>query len=368
VATSSDSRTPDARTPAAWTLAVARDDLTRTSVLESDVPEPGDGEAVLKVDRVGMTANNVTYAVLGDAFRYWEFFPTSPGWGVVPLWGFAEVAASRAPGVEVGTRVYGYLPCASHLLVRPDRVDERGFRDAFEHRRSLPSPYNAYSTTTADPAYEAGREDLQVLYRPLFLTSFVLADQLAEDGAGGAQVLALSSASSKTAYGAAFLLQGGDAEVVGLTSPGNVAFTRSLGCYDRVLAYDDVEALADVPTAYVDLAGSTELRRALHDHLRERLVLDLVVGVTHQDSSPAGTLAGARPQVFFAPDRMRQRSAEWGPQGLDARFGQAWRRFVPAVEGWVDVTVGQGVEGLRAAWLEVLSGRSAPRTGHVLQL
>ncbi len=264
--------------------------------------------------------------------------------------------------------VYGYLPPAGHLLVRPDRVDERGFRDATDHRQSLPSPYNAYAATTGDPAYAVEHEDLQVLYRPLFFTSFVLADQLADDGAAGAQVLAFSSASSKTAYGAAFLLRGAGAEVVGLTSPSNVDFTRSLGCYDRVLSYDEVDQLAAVPSGYVDLAGSTDLRRALHDHLGADLVLDLVVGVTHQDSTPAGTLAGARPQVFFAPDRMRRRSADWGPDGLDDRFAQAWRRFVPQVQGWVDVTVSDGPEGLREAWLEVLSGRSAPRTGHVLQL
>jgi hypothetical protein len=164
------------------------------------------------------------------------------------------------------------------------------------------------------------------------------------------------------------LLKGGDAEVVGLTSAANVAFTESLGCYDRVLAYDDVVQLAATPTAYIDLAGSTDLRRALHDHLVDQLVLDLVVGVTHQDSSPAGTLAGARPRAFFAPDRMRTRTADWGRDGLDDRFGQAWRRFAPVVEGWVDVTVGNGPEGLQAAWLEVLTGRSDPRTGHVLQL
>jgi hypothetical protein len=158
--------------------------------------------------------------------------------GLVPLWGFTEVVASRTSGVEVGTRVYGYLPPASHLLVRPDRVDARGFRDSTEHRQSLPSPYNVYAATTADPAYEPDREDLQVLYRPLFFTSFLLADQLAAD-ATGAQVLALSSASSKTAYGAAFLLAGTGRQLVGLTSPGNVSFTESLGCYDRVLTYGD---------------------------------------------------------------------------------------------------------------------------------
>jgi hypothetical protein len=203
-----------------------------------------------------------------------------------------------------------------------------------------------------------------VLFRPLFLTSFLLADQLLEvDGA-----LVLSSASSKTAYGAAFLLRAAGREVVGLTSPGNVGFTTSLGCYDRVLTYDAVTDLPQARTAYVDLAGSKPLRQALHAHLTERLVLDLVVGVTHQDGGPAGPLAGARPTFFFAPDRVRARTEEWGREGFDDRFGGAWASFAPVVEQWVDVTVGHGPEGLRAAWLEVLGGSSDPRTGHVLQL
>ena len=88
-----------------WILAVDRDDLARTTLLEQAVPEVGDGDALLRVDRVGVTANNVTYAVLGKAFRYWDFFPTAPGWGVVPLWGFAEVVASAAENwVDVEVR------------------------------------------------------------------------------------------------------------------------------------------------------------------------------------------------------------------------------------------------------------------------
>ena len=324
---------------------------------------------MLRADRVGVTANNVTYAVLGESFRYWEFFPaTTPERGRVPLWGFCEVAASRAEGVEQGQRLYGYLPTASHLVVRPERTDERGFRDATPHRSTLPSPYNAYALTTGDPAYDPEREDLQVLYRPLFFTSFMLADFLADGGLAGANVAVLSSASSKTAYGTAFLLQAAGIPTVGLTSEPNVEFTGSLGCYDSVLSYDDVRALTDIPTAYVDCAGSTPVRTALHEHLGQSLVVDLVVGVTHQDSTPAGALAGARPSVFFAPDQMRKRTGEWGRDGLDDRFAQAWRSFVPAVEQWVDVTVGSGPQALEQVWLEVLAGRSAPRTGHVLQL
>ncbi len=195
----------------------------------------GAGQALLRVDRVGVTANNVTYGVLGESFHYWDFFPAAAGRGIVPLWGFAEVVESAVDGVEVGVRVYGYLPSAAHLLVTPDRPGQRGFRDASPHRTQLPSPYNAYASTTGDPANEREREDLQILYRPLFFTSFMLADRLAEAGGFGAEVFVASSASSKTAYGTAFLLRANGVELVGLTSPGNVDFTESLDCYDRVL-------------------------------------------------------------------------------------------------------------------------------------
>jgi hypothetical protein len=350
-----------------WALAVARDDLSRTTLFEDAVHEIGDGEALLRVDRVGLTANNVTYAVLGDSFRYWDFFPTQPGWGLVPLWGFADIVASAVGGVPVGGRVYGYLPSASHLVVRPGRADARGFRDASPHRAQLPSPYNAYALTTGDMAYQADQEDLLVLYRPLFFTSFMLADRLQDNGLFGAEVLALSSASSKTAYGTAFLLRGRAPQVVGLTSAGNVAFVESLGCYDRVLPYDAIDQLSPaVPTAYLDFAGSTDVLARIRRHLDARLVYEAVVGVTSQEQSGTQALSSPRTTVFFAPDQMRKRAADWGREGLDLRFADAWRSFAAAAEGWVDVVRHHGPEALGQVWLEVLAGRSAPRVGHVL--
>jgi len=351
----------------AWALAVARDDLARTALFETTVPEVGEGEVLLHVDRVGVTANNVTYALLGESFRYWDFFPTQLGWGLVPLWGFADVIASAADGVEAGGRVYGYLPPASHLLVRPGRADSRGFRDASPHRSALPSPYNAYALTTGDLAYQPDRENLQILYRPLFFTSFMLADQLQDNGLFGAEVLALSSASSKTGYGTAFLLHGTGPEVTGLTSAANAAFTESLGCYDRVLPYERVHELdAAAPTTYLDLAGNASLRTELHRHLGERLVHEAIVGVTHQEQAGAQALTGPRTTVFFAPDQMRKRAVDWGREGLDQRFAAAWQRFAPAAEGWVDVITAHGPQALRQVWLDVLAGRSAPRVGHVV--
>jgi hypothetical protein len=92
-------------TDAYWTLAVGQHDLSRTALFEGAAPEIGAGEALLRIDRVGLTANNVTYAVLGESFRYWDFFPAEHGWGLVPLWGFADVVGSAADGVAVGGRV-----------------------------------------------------------------------------------------------------------------------------------------------------------------------------------------------------------------------------------------------------------------------
>ncbi len=347
-----------------------RDDLADAELRDEAVPDPGDGEAVLRVDRVGMTANNVTYALMGDAMHYWDFFPTRPGRGLVPLWGFGEVAASAAGGVRVGDRVYGYFPSASHLVVRPGSVEEQArFRDVSEHRAQLPSAYNAYMVTTGDPAYDADREDLLILYRPLFFTSYMLADELEDNAFYGASVLAMSSASSKTAYGAAFLLQGKGPEIVGLTSAGNVEFTESLGCYDRVLAYDAVSELdAGSPTAYLDVAGSAEVRERLRAHLGNRLVHDAVVGVAHQEPGSGGAPGDRRTTFFFAPNQMRKRTGDWGRQELDRRFAEAWHRFVPTVEHWVDVVPHAGPEALRDVWLEVLAGKTSPRVGHVIAL
>jgi Protein of unknown function (DUF2855) len=347
-----------------WELMVSREDLSRTVLTGRSETALDAGQARLAVRRVGLTANNVTYAVLGESFRYWDFFPADPGFGIVPLWGFAEVVESRADGVDIGGRYYGYLPSASHLVVQPGRIDARGFADAAPHRAGLPSPYNAYALTSGDPAYDPAQEDLLVLFRPLFYTSFMLADQLRDNDFFGAEVLAFSSASSKTAYSTAHLLSGAGRKVVGLTSSANVDFTVSLGVYDLVMSYDDVSALdPTVPAAYLDVSGSPRVASAVRARLGANLVREVIIGVTSQQQSGS---KGA--MLFFAPDQMRKRVEDWGHERLDHAFAEAWHRFVPAAEGWVDVVTAHGAEDLERVWLEVLAGRTAPRTGHIIVL
>ncbi|SMD24856.1 DUF2855 family protein [Lentzea albidocapillata] len=342
-----------------WTVVADRDDLTKTEVLHDELPALADGEMLLRVSRVGLTANNVTYGVIGDMIGYWNFFPAGgPGQGVIPLWGLADVVESTVDALPAGTRVYGYLPMASHLVVRP-RLTSAGFVDASDHRAELPAVYNSYLVTTQDPAYDERLEDLQVLYRPLFLTSFLLADRLVDNDFHGARTVVISSASSKTAFGTAQRLRGAGVRVVGLTSARNVEFTKGLGLYDTVLPYD---ASVDVePSVYLDFSGSDEVRSALHDRLGSDLVKDISIGLTHQAASQ-----DVRSEFFFAPDQLRKRTADWGSEGLAQRFGEAWRGFTAQAGEWVAVVQHSGPEELVGVWQAVLAGRAKPDSADVI--
>ncbi|MEX2106925.1 MAG: DUF2855 family protein [Solirubrobacterales bacterium] len=350
---------------------VKRDDLRECRIAESATPEIEDGQALLRVDTFGMTANNVTYAVMGEAMSYWDFFPAEQGWGRVPMWGFAEVERSEAGGVEAGTRVYGYLPPSSHLLVTPVDADERGFVDGSPHRAALPSAYHRYLATGADPFYSAETEDVQMLLRPLFFTSFLIDDQLDDEGLSGRGPIVISSASSKTAIAAAFLLaQREGVELVGLTSPRSAEFVAGLGIYGRCVTYDAIDTLERGPATFVDIAGDGAVRHAIHSHFGDELIHSMAVGITHWEElgTGGGELPGPRPAFFFAPDRVVKRSEDWGRAALEQRVADAWHPFCEWTGGWLEIIRDQGFEGLRDAYLDVLAGRVDPKTAHVISL
>src|SRR5262245_13717373 len=203
---------------------VRRDDLrtTRFAAPAPDRLDPADGQVLLRVDEFAFTANNITYAAAGDLLSYWNFFPTEPGWGRVPVWGFADAVASRCAGVREGARFYGYYPMSTHLAVEPVKVSDAGFVDGAAHRAAMAPVYNQYRAAIADPG--AGGEEAQMLLQPLFITAFLIDDYLADHGFFGARRVVLSSASSKTAFGLAHqLAERNGIEVVGLTSPRNAA-------------------------------------------------------------------------------------------------------------------------------------------------
>src|SRR5947208_11519109 len=118
---------------------VRRDDLHSTRVDDEPAEAPLEaGEARLRVERFGLTANNVTYGAFGDQLGYWRFFPAADGWGRIPVWGFGEVTASEAEGIEPGQRFFGYFPMASAVTMRP-QPGGGGFQEMSAHRAELPA-------------------------------------------------------------------------------------------------------------------------------------------------------------------------------------------------------------------------------------
>jgi hypothetical protein len=351
---------------------VLRKDLRQVRVADLDLV-PGPGEVLLQVDKFALTANNITYAVFGDAMQYWNFFPAADGWGRVPVWGFAEVAESRHDAIRPGERVYGYLPMSTHVVVEPARVTAESFMDGAAHRRPLPVPYQLYNRCAQDPLYDPRHEDERALLQPLFVTSFLIEDFLSDNNLFGARQVVVASASSKTALGVAFLVSRNrpqDAQVIGLTSPRNTAFCESLGHYDKVVTYDALDSLpADVPTVFVDMAGDGKLLHRVHHRFKDSLKYSCIVGATHwEQRETQHHLPGAKPQFFFAPTQAQKRRKDWGPGGLETRFGAAFGEFLPPVKRWLQVRHGRGPEAVQSVYLEVLEGRSAPQVGHMLSL
>jgi hypothetical protein len=282
------------------------------------------------------------------------------------------VIASKHPAISKAERLFGYFPMATHLVIEAADVSKRGLRDAAAHRQGVAAVYNAYARVSGDPAFVGRQGDYQALLRPLFMLSFLVDDFLAENEFYGARSVMLSSASSKTAFGLAHLLHTlrKDIRVIGLTSAANTGFARSLGCYDEVVTYDRATSLpANSPTAFVDIAGNSDLRAKLHRHFGDRMKYSGRIGLTHRSSSPdEPVLPGAKPAWFSAPDQIRKRSKEWGPGGIDTRFSAAWSGFAPMLDQWLKVIEGRGPPAVEQVYLDTLNGRVPPDQGHILSL
>lgn len=351
-------------------LVVNCDRINEARLVEVPAPALAEGEVRVTTGRFALTANNISYAVTGGSIGYWRFFPhDEAGWGVVPVWGFGEVTESRAEAVPLGTRLWGFFPMASDLVMRPGRITPAGLVDEADHRAALPYVYNGYARTNDDPPELAAIADLRSLLFPLLTTSFVIDDYIADNGGFGAEQVIIGSASSKTAFGLAYYLRARGAQAVtGLTSPGNLGFVEALGLYDRVIAYDAVTGLDPaVPSVFVDMSGDGAVVAAVHGHFGERLKASIGVGATHWSADRAPRdLPGARPAFFFAPAQIAKRDSDWGAGVLMRRAVAANIAACATLAPQMQVAEQQGGAAVAAAYAEMVAGRTPPDRGLIL--
>jgi hypothetical protein len=335
----------------AWAIDIDRDAISKAALARAEHAPLRVGEVRVRVDSYAMTANNITYAVFGkpaglfgDDQGYWDFFAERDEPARLPVWGFATVIESAG------------------------KVGAGGFTDITPRRTTLPPIYNQYQRIEALPDYRADHHDYWPIFRPLFLTGWLIADQFEDDGDYGADQVLIASASSKTAIGLGFALaqRAGPRPVsIGLTSKANVAALAAQGIYDRVIAYDDIATLdAATPSAFVDMAGNGAVTRAVHGHFGDALKVSIIVGKSHWDAeADAAALPGPERQGFFAPGRSQKRVGDWGAAGFGQRIAEAWLGFMAVAPRIARIDRREGSAAALDAYREMLSGRADPAAG-----
>ena len=356
---------------------VRKEKLNEAALVEAPSGELADGSIRLKVESFSVTANNITYAVVGDGFGYWNFFPPKTdekGLGIVPMWGHAVVTESKNDAFAVGERVYGYLPMGTELDVVPGNVTAASFMDMTDYRQPMSPVYNGYQRLAADPEHDPARENERMIYGPLFKTGFIIDYFMRSEGWFGAEQVIMTSASSKTAMGMASVAKQNSPNVkrIGLTSAGNVEFVESTGLYDEVLTYDTIGTLPIQPSVTVDFAGNADVLAKLHHHFENTLKYSCLVGATHIEARSsmgggAGELPGPKPTLFFAPDHFVSFFKEHGPAEGGMMVAKTWHAFLDAVEGAVEIETHKGLEAARTTYLDMIAGKIDPAKGIVIE-
>lgn len=356
-------------------FVVDRSDITKSLLVTAAAYRVNDGQCLVKIEHFAFTSNNVSYAVTGDALRYWAFYPSPVDkHGRVPVWGFATVVASRCNGVRSGERIYGFLPMSHYTVLTPGRVNATGFSDVSPHRTALPAVYNAYRFTRSWSIYKPNDEQFIMLFQPLFATSYLIQDFLQGSKFFGASSVIISSASSKTSIALACLLRQQVVKVIGLTSEKNVGFVQDLKLYDSIVTYSTLPTSlppATTQVVYVDMSGNRQVLASIHNHFKDNLKHSCSVGATHWDTSKqAGKLLGPKPVFFFAPGYIAERSNELSGAVLFDMVDKAWNTFTQYLytTAWLTVDSKQGKQAISAAYVDVVNNKVPPSVGVVMSL
>lgn len=332
-------------------LEFLRDDPLRTTrVVPDAVPAPGPGELLLEVERYTLTSNNVTYARLGDVRGYWTPFPAGErGWGRVPAWGIARVVDGDRALAAAGQRFLGYVPMATHVLVRAEAVPH-GLRATAPERAGM------------DPLYRdllgvpAGVDDTGLAVLPGLPAAAHLADELQ----GAAQVV-VSSASSRTAITTAVLLRRAGVRVVGLTSASRTGDAARAEVYDAILDYDHAGAVPSAPgTVYVDVAGRPRVTLAVYRALGSHLVRSLRVGATQPDDEAPVGLPEPAPEQFNVGGRRVEVARRIGEDGLIAFEQRVRDPLLAWAAAHLEPERVHGLEEARKAWERTWRGEVDP--------
>jgi hypothetical protein len=332
-------------------------------VCEPVALEPG--EVRLTLERFALTSNNISYALGGDFLDYWGFFPAEVGWGRLPAMGYGIVSESANPDIAVGGRYFGFFPVGNEHIVQA-QTSSGGFTDVGTHREKHAMAYRAFDKVSD---VEVENDNAMLIFRGLFMTSFLAEDFLREQNFFEATQVVITSASSKTSIALAHCLRANSTmRVIGLTSDANVDFVNSVGEYHDVVTYSEISSLdSSIQTVIVDMAGNPEIVALVHTHFDDSLKYSCSIGATHWDqTSHRVDTPGPKPQFFFAPSQLSKRGKEWGRDEFNTRLGAALNTFIEGSKEWLRIEHSRGADAVSGTYSQLVAGKMPPEIGNIL--
>ncbi len=386
-------------------VTTMRKKKSQTVVVHDALPPLQQGQIRMRVDKVGLSANNMFYAQMGEApfLKFFSVYPVEsrPELANVPAWGSGTIVASANPDFEVGEHYRGFLHMANVVQMKAKRTAD-GFVAYGGNRDKLNRAYNGFIKVRDEksPFHGTGsKADLATVAAPGALSGFILCELLRMNAFYGGDSIVLTSASSKLSLAIAFLLkaereQGTLKRVIGYSSPNNVEFVRSTGLFDDVLTYDqELPSDSSLKPVLIDVAGDASIYRRIH----KRLAKGLAVGGTHSRAKsstfaafgPSGLLKMigsmvAPPAVgkwldknlhpplemFFAPTVMTQLVARWGKNVLDEKCDAALAAFVDAAldNRWITVVRAESTGTIQSEYRRIVEGTVPPSEAIIVSL
>lgn len=346
-------------------LEIDRSDIRKFQMATSNCAALQPGEVRLTIDRFALTSNNISYALSGDFLDYWGFFPAAEGWGRLPAMGYGVVSETANPDIAIGGRYFGFFPVGNEHIVLA-QSSSSGFIDVAAHREKHAMAYRTFDKV---PDNEGSNDNAMLIFRGLFLTSFLAEDFLHEQDFLGATQVLVTSASSKTSIALAHCLRAySTINVVGLTSDLNVDFVTSVGEYHEVVTYSNVASLDHaIPSVVVDMAGNPEIIAAVHTHFGDALKYSCSIGATHWEQTRHRVdIPGPKPEFFFAPSQLSKRGKEWGRAELNSRVDLALNTFIEGSKQWLTIDHQRGQDAVSDTYMQLVSGKVHPETGNIL--
>lgn len=388
-------------------IATQRKDLKETVVLRDELAPLETDEIRMRVDKVGLSANNLFYAQMGEApfLKFFAVYPLGEEYSElanVPAWGVATIIESANPEFAVGEQFRGFLHMTNVVQMKARRTPE-GFQAFGGDRDKINQAYNGFLSVapegTSPIRGDGEKSDLAMTSAPGASSGFILYGLLKMHGFYGGNSIVLTSASSKLSLATALLLReerrsGALARVIGYTAGSNSDFVAATDLFDDVIGYDEhLPSDPGLRHVLVDVAGDA----AIYKRGKSQFVKAFAVGGTHGDAEssvftafgpsgflkmlidmigPQGMKAWAskrvnpRLEMFFAPTVINDLLSRWGREEMDRKSDAALTAFVDAAVdgGWISVARAESPDAAQAAYRRIVEGKVPPSEAIILSL